>query len=155
MAAAPSFRELQQQLIALGERVEDASPLLPELDEDFRQAMRQQFSTGKGWKKISPAYAAQKAREGKPRTTGVYTGGLRDSLATDNRFHVERYTRDKSFIIGSAGYTARTGRPIPVAFLFAGKHRSRNQPRRKLSFPAALRRAWLGKVQDYLVAEST
>ncbi len=137
------FRELQRQLINVADRGNDPSPLLPELDEDFRQLMGSQFRSGRGWKPLSPEYAAQKAREGRSPLVGVYTGGLMNSLVrAGHPQHVSRFTRDKSFIVGSTNQVQR---------LFTGKHKTRNQPRRTIRIAPATRREWLQMVQDYIV----
>lgn len=137
------FRELQRQLIDVADRGDDPSPLLPELDEDFRQAMSRQFATGKGWKPLSAAYAAQKAREGKSPLIGVYSGNLMRSLVSAGHGqHVSRFTRDKSFIVGSTDQVQR---------LFTGKHRKHNQPRRTIRIAPSMRREWLQMVQDFIV----
>lgn len=142
MAERITFRQLQIELVELAERGGDPSPLLPSLDDDFRRAQDAQFASGRGWKPVSAAYSAQKAREGRGNRVGVYSGGLAESLSETGGYHVARFTRDKSFVVGSSN---------PVANLFGGKHRSRRQPKRKpVRFTPAMRREWLAWVQDYL-----
>lgn len=142
------FRDLQQQLTDVLDRGADPRPMLGPLGESFRQVERQQFASGKGWKPLSPEYAAQKAREGRSPKIGVYSGGLRDSLTSKyDRYAVERYARrtrrGEAFILGSAN---------PVGNLFSGKHKRRNQPKRNaVRLPAKTRREWLAWVQEFIV----
>lgn len=145
MTRPTGFRELQQQLNDLAARGGDPSPLLPGIADAFHDAQSEQYARGRGWKPLSAAYAAQKAREGRPAQVGVYSGGLRASLVSGaDRHSVERVTRDKtSIIVGSSN---------PVANLFGGKHKTRKQPRRKpVRLTPVMRRQWLEWAQDYFV----
>lgn len=155
-----SFRELQAELLELAERSADPSPAFAVIGDDFRQEQAANFQRGgrPKWKPLSPAYAAFKASgrskkqsfAGYSRTTsatstavGVFSGGLRDSLTKKNDpYHIDRITRTKDFVIGSAN---------PVSHLFGGKHKTRNQPKRKpFVLTPTMRRYYLQVMQDFL-----
>lgn len=153
MATGPgraSFRELQAELIELAERVDDPAPAFRVIADDFRKEQAANFSRGgrPKWKPLSPAYAAQKARQGKDAAIGQYTGGLRSSLTNENDpYHIERITRTKDLVVGSAN---------PVSHLFGGKHKTRRQPRRKpFVLTPAMRRYYLQVMQDWLAEGQT
>lgn len=135
------FRQLQAELVGLAERAQDPRPVLEEVAEDFRQAERAHFARGR-FAPLDPAYAARKAATGHGNRIGVYSGGLLDSLTREgDRYHVERVRADG----------LEVGTRNPVANLFNGKHRTRNQPRRKaIGLTPRIRRAMLQKVADYL-----
>lgn len=144
MAQRSTIREVQLELIQLAERGGDPSPVLEPIGAAWRAAQRAQYASGKGWAPVSDEHQQAKSRKGKGSRTGVYTGGLESSMTSEgDRYYIERFTRDKSFIVGSAN---------PVANLFGGKHRTRDQPRRRpYRMTAAMRRQWLEWVQAYLV----
>lgn len=136
------FRELQRQLDELAARGRDPSPVFTAIARDFRQAQAQQYATGRGWKKVSLEYAARKARMGHGDRVGVFTGGLRDSLVNvGDHYHEEKITSDLMSVESKD----------PVWKLFGGRHKTRQQPKRKpIRLTPTMRRTYLGWAQQYL-----
>ncbi|MCW2957131.1 MAG: Phage virion morphosis family [Thermoleophilia bacterium] len=146
--AARSFRDLQAELNEVAERGADARPVLRNIADDYREAQRVNFARGgkPRWKALNPTYADRKAATGHGSQIGVFSGGLRDSLARRGaRYNVEKVDT----------HDLQVGTRNPVANLFNSKHSGRNQPKRKVqALTPAMRRDFLEQVQEFLVPPS-
>lgn len=138
--AQTSFRQLQQELQDVAARGTDPRPVLKEVADSLRLDFRQGFGKNR-WAPLDPEYAARKARQGRSRRVGVFTGGMLASLTSEgSRYHFEDITREG----------LKVGTKNPVARLF-DKGRS-GQPKRDLvKIKPAQRRSYLQRVQAYLV----
>lgn len=126
----------------LAERADHLDPFLRYVADDMRELSQDRFRSAR-WAPVTPEYAARKAREGKGRTVGRYTGGLERSLAlSGDRYHRERITSDAVEVTTTN----------PVAHLFDGGRKRQPardlNPRRELEARA---RRWADVLTRYLV----
>jgi hypothetical protein len=132
--------ELVQTLVGLSDRSDNLAPALREVADDFRELSRRRFGRGNGWAAVSSDYAARKARAGKGRTVGRYSGELEASLTRRGaRWHHEKIEPDRVTVSSRA----------PHAHLFdAGRNRQR--ARDLVVLKDADRRRWRTILARYL-----
>ncbi len=140
--------QIDRTLARWADAAEDMRPVWEDLADRFAAVESRQFASegaygSGGWAPLSPAYAAWKARlyPGKPILER--TSALKDSL-TRRPFGIEFLT-PRSMTIGSGIDYGR--------FHQAG---AENLPqRRPVDLPESERRAWIRKIQRFIVTGTT
>lgn len=144
-------KQLSRALGIMVKHVKDLRGVWPDIQEDFLEGERELFRTeGKGtsglfgtgkWKKLSPAYAKQKARKFKGRGILVATGNLFGSLTRGS--HANHF-----FVASKKGMTIGTAVP------YAKFHQTgtRKMPKRKIiHLTKEQKRRWPRLIQEYVV----
>lgn len=136
-------RQLDRTLDAIDARLHNMRPAWDALADRFAEVERRQFdSEGKygsgGWKPLSPAYAAWKARRYPGKPILEREGDLRRSL-TVRPFPVERFGR----------LDAEFGSDVPYG-AFHQRGSGRLPQRRPVELPTSTREEWAKLLQRYV-----
>lgn len=137
--------ELATDMLELGERADDVSPVLAEIADDFERAETRLFDTQGGgrWAPLKPSTVAAKAAAGLDPRILHATGALRDSLTKQGAQGAVRRITSDDFEAGTAvPYARYLGRRRPPIVL--REQEARRWERMVASFVATGRTGGLG-----------
>lgn len=121
-------------------RASDLRAPLTQIGSELLRASRQQFRTGRGWRRLSAATRARKARQGLDPRRLVATGALERSL-----------TRTSAARVSSADLTF--GTTVFYARFHSGGT-GRIPRRRPVTVRPAQRRAWREQITDHVLGDA-